>query len=376
MRAVVRGIALGILVFVLWCLASAMVMAHANARVEPDGWHSFFQLGWHQIFLVGAMVQSGSYLFAAFELGRQFDPWWWLLDSLGLLMLSALVSLVCAVIGMRWAGRAPRLEPDDPGASFVRDLNEPLFAKGFFRRRRDRVLEKNPMRWLLERSRTARLHRAGWLALVTVVESVMTLDGRALDISALALWQQGLLLALSVGLAVSSGMSFLEEKRTGAMELILVTPLQVRQIIFGRWRGLLGQFIPSLFLVGLVLLFSYSIRLSWQRAEPLSYVMGETGLFSFVSVPFVGMLASMLFRNLAASLAMTLAVPLLNFLSFVALLWLGSLVETPGHVPVEEAVVRYVQVTGWFLILPLNVWVAVKACQKLALLLGARTSRA
>jgi hypothetical protein len=38
---------------------------------------------------------------------------------------------------------------------------------------------------------------------------------------------------------------FLEEKRSGALELILVTPLSVNKLIWGRVWGLWKQFLPA-----------------------------------------------------------------------------------------------------------------------------------
>lgn len=375
MNAVVRGAALGLVFFCVLDFVCAVALAHTSSQAEPNGWREFFEMGWHQIFLAGAMVESGAYLFAAEELWRM-APEWWLLDSLLILVGSAVISMVCAAVGMRWAEKGSRVERDDPAAALARDLNEPLFAKGFFRRRRDRVLEKNPMRWLLERSRTSRLHRAGWLAFVTLGETVMTSQTRTFDFAEFAMWQQGILLALAVGLAMSASMSFQEERRTGAMELILVTPMKVQQIILGRWQGLVGQFLPSLSLVGLVLLFSWGLGSGWRRWDPVGVLLGQAGLISFVSVPFVGMYASMRCRNVAAAWGVTLVMPVLNVLTLFMLVGLLSLIDWRGNAPVEEAVIQCLWMLGWFLVLPVNLWVARKAWRKLSAFLGEKEGRA
>ena len=51
--------------------------------------------------------------------------------------------------------------------------------------------------------------------------------------------------------------SFLEEKRSGALELLLVTPIPVNKLIFGRVWGLWKQFLPA----GVVLACGY---LAWR----------------------------------------------------------------------------------------------------------------
>ena len=54
---------------------------------------------------------------------------------------------------------------------------------------------------------------------------------------------------LLAGVAYSSANSFREEKDSGAFELLLVTPLRERQISWGRYWGVVGQFIPALLVV-------------------------------------------------------------------------------------------------------------------------------
>jgi ABC-type Na+ efflux pump permease subunit len=57
---------------------------------------------------------------------------------------------------------------------------------------------------------------------------------------------EGVLLLVLAGLYTFFGVSgFLEEKRSGALELLLVTPLSVNDLIFGRVWGLWKQFFPA-----------------------------------------------------------------------------------------------------------------------------------
>jgi ABC-type Na+ efflux pump permease subunit len=75
---------------------------------------------------------------------------------------------------------------------------------------------------------------------------------------------------------------FFEEKRSGALELILVTPISVNKLIFGRVWGLWKQFLPA----ALVLVcdyasgFGYQIWL-WSQSSLLNF------LFEMLQLPFI-----------------------------------------------------------------------------------------
>src|SRR5579863_2930157 len=60
-----------------------------------------------------------------------------------------------------------------------------------------------------------------------------------------------LLVILAAAYTYAGVNGFLQERKSGALELILVSPLSVNQIIFGRIWGLWTQFLPAaLLLVG------------------------------------------------------------------------------------------------------------------------------
>jgi hypothetical protein len=60
---------------------------------------------------------------------------------------------------------------------------------------------------------------------------------------------EALLLVMAAAYTFAGVNGFLKEKKSGALELILVTPLSVNQIIFGRVWGLWKQFLPSLLIL-------------------------------------------------------------------------------------------------------------------------------
>ena len=59
-----------------------------------------------------------------------------------------------------------------------------------------------------------------------------------------------LFLTIVAGMTFAGVNSFAEEKRSGALELILVTPIPINQIILGRVRGVWEQFLPAALILG------------------------------------------------------------------------------------------------------------------------------
>ncbi len=98
-------------------------------------------------------------------------------------------------------------------------------------------------------------------------------------------------LAFSLGLTAAS--SFRRERETGVMQLLLITPMSERQIIWGRLRGLWGRFLPAIIVVlGLQL---YIISRGWGRASDLidwSYYGA-----AYATVPAIGLFFSLRCRN-------------------------------------------------------------------------------
>lgn len=65
-----------------------------------------------------------------------------------------------------------------------------------------------------------------------------------------------LMVGLKLGLAVEAGHAFCEDRRSGALELVLATPLTVRDIVRGQWLALRRQFFaPVCVTLGLCFLF-------------------------------------------------------------------------------------------------------------------------
>jgi ABC-type Na+ efflux pump permease subunit len=142
-----------------------------------------------------------------------------------------------------WQDKTPSIRRQN----WVRRYCSPLFARWFAGSMR-RTLEWNPIAWLQQYSWKARLSKWG-LCLLFVLLECAVIDGN--DPNGLSRLLTILLLILAAAYAFAGVNGFFQEKTNGALELILVTPLSVNQIIFGRIWGLWKQFLPAaLLLVG------------------------------------------------------------------------------------------------------------------------------
>jgi ABC-type transport system involved in multi-copper enzyme maturation permease subunit len=135
-------------------------------------------------------------------------------------------------------------EPPEPG--WVKLFSTSEFWQAAFRWNKRRTLDRNPVAWLQEYSWTARLTKWGWFGLILVAEVLVMFNFRIFDFFA---WQVRLALAVALGMAFSAAWSFRREREMGALELLLVTPLQAWHLIGGRIWGLWCHFFPAVALL-------------------------------------------------------------------------------------------------------------------------------
>ena len=127
------------------------------------------------------------------------------------------------------------------------------------RRRRNIMLAINPIWWLTSRH----THQRAWLWLVVSVVAVLavvsfaTLQGNTTGLWAIYGCMMGVHLLLAVWVAFEACDSFSEARGTGAVELLLSTPLPVRQILRGQHLALRELFLgPVAFLLGVEILLT------------------------------------------------------------------------------------------------------------------------
>jgi len=130
--------------------------------------------------------------------------------------------------------------PEQPG--WVELFSSSQFWRDFFYWDKSQTLDRNPIAWLQEYSWTARLTKWGWCLLALAIQwFVLTQwDPRRAPVSRFLI---GAGFALVV--AFTSVASFRREQQTGLLELVLVTPVSIRQLLRGRLWGIGCHFFPA-----------------------------------------------------------------------------------------------------------------------------------
>ena len=256
---------------------------------------------------------SWTALFGFFD-ATDFNGWWgrvhssmspaqhvgWLLAHLRMVFASMLVLLLSIEIAARNLRRYWREEP--PSARQVwleKKLFTPILMVSFLRGWMRRKLEHNPIGWLEQRSWSGRLVTWGWFAVMISVYSAAfnnTDVSRSLDI--LQKFMAWLLLGI---MSVTAAGSFQRERETGVLELLLVSPMSVGQIIGGRLRGLWGQFLPAFFVLLVIWLYLGTIFPAEQAAPGVMWFFCG----SFLSLPVIGLYYSLRRANFISAFLST-----------------------------------------------------------------------
>jgi len=211
-------------------------------QTNSFGQLEFFEEGYESLRLIGIIPDpylfygGGSYA-SAWGLSSAF--WLWSLAAIicfALLIFLLVVWFAALCVDRSWQDKplSPRQE------RLLKDYCAPLFRDWYARRMR-RAQDRNPIAWLQQYSWKARLVKWGLcLAFILIECLAMTGDFRAFNTV------QPMLMLVLAGACTFVGVnSFLAEKRSGALELILITPIPINKIILGRVWGLWKQFLPA-----------------------------------------------------------------------------------------------------------------------------------
>ena len=222
---------------------------------------------------------------------------------------SFLTLLVAALLA---AGRVERSWREEPVSRRIAKakavLTHPRFATATLRRRLSRSLERNPIGWLQHYSWSGRITKWGWLAALIFAESIAVTDVRNFaDV------QPVFVLVLVAGVAFTASASFREERESGALELLLVCPLTVAQLMWGRLRGIWMQYLPAFALLIVCLAFAAEIE-PYDTSHRTGWFYAVT-LAVFITVPVIGLFFSLHTANFIAAwlctMAMGIGLPLL-----------------------------------------------------------------
>ena len=219
-------------------------------------------------------------------------------------VLAGLILLAAAAVRCGWPEEPPSARQVWGRQTFC----SPIVLQSFFRRWWRGKLERNPIGWLEQRTWSSRLVTWGGLAVMVSYLSAVLGQLQFLIRDFLAAQAPiGFLLAGSMALAAAG--SFRRERETGALELILVTPLTVRQIVGGRLRGLWGQFLPAVVLfLGAWLYMARALAQSGFGEEGWTTQLDRAGFFLIVfgMLPVIGLYCSLRFRQFLSALVGTL----------------------------------------------------------------------
>jgi ABC-type transport system involved in multi-copper enzyme maturation permease subunit len=196
-----------------------------------------------------------------------------------LLFLSLVVLMAAGRVRRSW-----RQEPSHRRISELqRSLTRPRFAVPVLRRLLSRSLDRNPIGWLQHYAWGGRITRWGWLAVIMVIESLLVAD-----VWNFAEFQTWAVLLLVVGIAFTAAASFRKERESGVLELLLVCPLSVAQIVGGRLRGIWMQFLPSAALLTLCLVVGAQIE-----AYNILTELGAVMFCALIAVAIIGLYFSL-----------------------------------------------------------------------------------
>jgi ABC-type transport system involved in cytochrome c biogenesis permease component len=157
-------------------------------------------------------------------------------------VLSWIALALAAIIVRRvWQDR-PKV-----GRAFRRQEKMDQFKRGTVAVRnhyREHLLNINPFYWLSARDRMRPLYVLGFLFSVALVWLVLYLynGNDMLEQESIFLTALFLHTAMKIWLASEAGRRFSEDRKSGALELTLSTPLKVREILEGQFMALLRQF--------------------------------------------------------------------------------------------------------------------------------------
>jgi ABC-type transport system involved in multi-copper enzyme maturation permease subunit len=232
------------------------------------------------LFQPWASLGSPVWLFT--QSGAWRSPYYW--PSLGIQHLLAwvLLGLTCL--------RAPRTWQEKSASGSAGSTISQRWRFGSPKVRlalRRKLLERDPVRWLSVRDRwLPRLLLGATLVVVTIFGLGLTHRVDSLPLVLFSSFQAIFTYALILWVASHACRFFVDAMRNGALELLLVTPLNPSQIVRGQWLGLCRTFALPVVLVVLMQLAS-GIANYLQMSQSMRAASARGGSFSVSIDPAV-----------------------------------------------------------------------------------------
>ncbi len=261
------------LINALFFSLTAGTFVSAVSRSDRRAWTATFLLV--LLFVVVCPTLGAVLKFNLLSQVSPFTPFWLFEDSRYTALPSRYWNAFWITHGISWCWLAlasyllPRLWQETGrrpiGRRRIEDPNKKL-------RRRNTLLILNPIWWL-----TARTHdRQLWLRIVVMITSTLGLLGFTMGFSERAvLWVVFvgailLHLGLAIWVAFEACHSFADARNSGAMELLLCTPLTARQIIRGQHLALRELFMgPVIALLAVETFIAAGVVLFVQSGNPV-----------------------------------------------------------------------------------------------------------
>ena len=244
---------------VLYCLAFVIGCYFVSLIAWP-----FLAFGFRSAFLLPiAMVVSQA----------------WILGS-GILIMWVVLRYACRKLKGRWEKESQDFNPP----FWVRLFSDSELWREIFKWDTQKARSAHPIAWLQEYSWTARLAKWGWCALALV--GILFAVGTGISSSRYHMGHLVLSAVVVLGIALAGANSFRTERLSGAIELLLVTPLTPLKIIGGRLWGIWVHFLPAVAI----------IAFTWVSSAPLMKIRSVDAALlvsSYLFVPAIGLYLSM-----------------------------------------------------------------------------------
>jgi len=241
----------------------------------------------------------------------------WLL--LGGLILWRFLETSATWLARNWSREITR----SPEPQWVAIFARSPICRAVFHWNKSRTLERNPVAWLQERTWTGRLTKWGWL--LTILAAIPVggcLGSWRMDFTS---WLNGLTLLLVTGIAFTATSTFRNERSTGALELLLVTPLTAGQILRGRLWGMVAHFLPATMLLG----FFWFVPVWFaSRVPAATWLNCWFSVSTLLTIPIVGFWFALRRMHFLTGWLLTI---LLGYLAPLAVVFGLRIVAGPGN---------------------------------------------
>jgi hypothetical protein len=242
------------------------------------------------------------YLLTDFGPAMRVPMWpFWLSVVWVHLLTWALLGLTSLILPRLWQVRAKKSRAE----RFQERLEQRLYGEGMERRRfRHRLLDVNPFLWLAQRERGKPLYVWGYLAAVASTwlwgrfsQGDVMLDRNVVVPSLLLVHS-----FFKVWVVSEACTRLAEDRRHGALELLLSTPLTPAQILHGQWLALRRQFLKPL----LVLMVIEFFLLRHAFTAGLGLMCAVMLAADFVALGWVGQWLALTTKHLTQAILRTL----------------------------------------------------------------------